>query len=294
MKNFWKYLVLSPVLCGSFLLVNNVAAAESVKTDNSSRLAQTTSIRELSDVKPTDWAFGALQSLMERYRCMSGYPDNTYRGNRTLTRYEFAAALNACLNSINELIAQSTRNGVTREDLAALQRLEEEFTAELLTLRGRVDALETSTAKLQSNQFSTTSKLQGQVVGVMSDVIEGDGTEKNTTLGLRARVELVTSFTGKDTLFTRIAANNIPSPNINTREGNLFFVGGTDTSAAIDALYYKFPLNNKTQVIAIANAGAADDVTSTVNIFDGDGAFGALSTFGTRNPIYDQIGGTGI
>ena len=99
----------------------------------------------------------------------------------------------------------------------------------------------------------------------------------------------------KDTLFTRIQTNNIFSPDIGTSEGNLFFAGEDGTNdALIDALWYKFPLGKKTGVIAIANAGAADDFTSTVNIFDGDGAFGALSTFGTRNPIYNQIGGAGL
>jgi len=263
--------------------------------------AQVTSVSQLSDVQTTDWAFQALQSLVERYGCIAGYPNSTYRGNRALTRYEFAAGLNACLDRVNELIATATGDLVSKEDLAALQKLQEEFSAELATLRGRVDAVEARTAELEANQFSTTTKLQGQVVAVVSDVLSGNTvngaeiTDENTTLGVRARIELVTSFTGQDTLFTRIQANNILSPDIGTPEGNLFFAGedGT-TTAAIDALYYKFPLGEKTQVIAIANAGAADDLTSTVNIFDGDGAFGALSTFGTRNPIYNQIGGAGL
>jgi len=58
-----------------------------------------------------------LQSLVERYGCIAGYPDSTYRGNRALTRYEFAA-LNACLDRVNELIAAATSELVTREDLA--------------------------------------------------------------------------------------------------------------------------------------------------------------------------------
>ena len=53
--------------------------------------AQVTSVSQLSDVQPTDWAFQALQSLVERYGCIVGYPDKTFRGNRALTRYEFAA-----------------------------------------------------------------------------------------------------------------------------------------------------------------------------------------------------------
>jgi hypothetical protein len=74
----------------------------------------------------------------------------------------------------------------------------------------------------------------------------------------------------------------------------LFFQGDDRTNAYIDALWYGFPLGKNTYVKLIANAGAADDLTSTVNLFDGDGGFGALSTFGTRNPIYGQIGGSGL
>jgi hypothetical protein len=59
-------------------------------------------------------------------------------------------------------------------------------------------------------------------------------------------------------------------------------------------LYYKFPVGEKTEVIVLANAGAADDITNTVNIFDGDGGSGALSSFGVRNPIYYQMDGAGL
>ena len=57
-----------------------------------------TSVSQLSDVRPTDWAFPALQSLVERYGCIAGYPDRTFRGNQATSRYEFAAGLNACLD----------------------------------------------------------------------------------------------------------------------------------------------------------------------------------------------------
>ncbi|MFB2773154.1 iron uptake porin [Pelatocladus sp. BLCC-F211] len=318
MQKFWKSLLVSPAVLGAILLVDATAfAGETIKTSENTQLqlvvtpnqsaenknvqGQVTSVSQLSDVQPTDWAFQALQSLVERYGCIAGYPNGTYRGNRPMTRYEFAAGLNACLDRVNEIIATTTSELVTKEDLAALQRLQEEFSAELAILRGRVDTLEAHTAELEANQFSTTSKLTGQVVMAITDVLGGDDVNgvdakgNNTTLGARARVEFNTSFTGKDTLFTRIQANNILNPDIGTPEGNLSFAGedGT-TDAFIDALFYKFPLGDSTEVIAIANAGAADDVTNTISQFDGDGAFGALSTFGTRNPIYYQMDGAGL
>jgi hypothetical protein len=325
MQRLWKYLLASPAVYGAMLFVTTAAfagetsatpeinqpqvvASPDTKTQNIAQdkvMAQVTSVSQLSDVQPTDWAFQALQSLVERYGCIAGYPNGTYRGNRAMTRYEFAAGLNACLDRVNELIATATGELLRKEDLAQLQKLQEEFSAELATLRGRVDALEARTTELEANQFSTTTKLQGQVVAVISDVLSGDNvngaeiTDQNTTLGVRARIELVTSFTGEDTLFTRVQTNNIVSPNINTTEGNLFFASGNsgadaNNEAFIDALWYKFPLGKNTQVIAIANAGAADDLTTTVNLFDGDGSFGALSTFGTRNPIYGQMAGAGL
>ena len=90
-------------------------------------MGQVTSVSQLSDVDPTAWAFQALQSLVERYGCIAGYPDGTFKGNRAMTRYEFAAGLNACLDRITELIAASTADLITKEDLAVLQKLQEQL-----------------------------------------------------------------------------------------------------------------------------------------------------------------------
>jgi hypothetical protein len=136
---------------------------------------QVTSVSQLTDVQPTDWAFTALQSLVERYGCIAGYPDRTYRGQRAMTRYEFAAGLNACLDKINEIISSGLADKVSKEDLAALQRLQEEFAAELAALRGRVDALEAKTAQLEAQQFSTTTKLTANTY-VSAGKFNSDGT----------------------------------------------------------------------------------------------------------------------
>jgi len=47
--------------------------------------------------------------------------------------------------------------------------LQEEFAAELATLRGRVDTLEARSAELEANQFSTTTKLTGEVIAAVAD-----------------------------------------------------------------------------------------------------------------------------
>jgi hypothetical protein len=189
--------------------------------------AQVTSVSQLTDVQPTDWAFTALQSLVERYGCIAGYPDRTYRGQRAMTRYEFAAGLNACLDKINEIIASGLADKVSKEDLAALQRLQEEFAAELAALRGRVDALEAKTAQLEAQQFSTTTKLEGQAIialtgggsgneelfqpaldGAGLNVLSGSPGDANATFVARVRLDFNTSFTGDDLLVTRLESGN--------------------------------------------------------------------------------------
>ncbi|MFE1748010.1 iron uptake porin [Coleofasciculus sp. H7-2] len=266
-----------------------------------SSLEQVTNVSQLQDVEPTDWAYEALRSLVERYGCIAGYPDGTFRGNRALSRYEFAAGLNACLQQIEKLIAASSADFVTKADLTTLQRLIDEFGAELATLRTRIDNLEGRTAFLESHQFSTTTKLQGEAVFALAGIFTGeDATGEDidnvTIFGHRTRLNFETSFTGKDLLRTRLQAEGLGSltERTLTPEGNLFFSGATDNDVFVDAFLYAFPLGERTEVVVAANAGAADDFTDTVNFLDGDGTTGALSTFGTRPPIYYLAEGAGV
>lgn len=267
-----------------------------------SALQQVTSVSQLTDVKPTDWAFQALQSLVERYGCIVGYPNRTYRGNRALSRYEFAAGLNACLDKIQELIAAATADFVKKEDLETVKKLQEEFAAELSALRGRIDALEVRTATLEKQQFSTTTRLGGEVVlgavgFIAGETATGSDIFNTAYVGDRVRLNFDTSFTGEDLLRTRLQAANLTSSFVSTGtfEGDLRYAGGEDNSVEIDALLYQFPVGDKLTVVIEANAGATDDFVPTVNPFlDGDGGSGAISHFATRNPIHYFLNGTGI
>ena len=126
--------------------INVDAMAEYAPSKN--KKEQVTSITQFSDVYPTDWAYQALSSLIERYGCVAGYPNGTFRGNRAMTRYEAAALLNACLDRITEITDE-------------LRRLIMEFERELAIIRGRVDGIEARVGELEATQFSTTTKLKG-------------------------------------------------------------------------------------------------------------------------------------
>ncbi|MBE9016586.1 iron uptake porin [Chroococcidiopsidales cyanobacterium LEGE 13417] len=263
-------------------------------------IAQVTSVSQLSDVQPTDWAFQALQSLVERYGVIAGYPDGTFRGNRAMTRYEFAAGLNAALDRVNELIAAGTADQVRKEDLATLQRLQEEFSAELATLRGRVDSLEANVAELEANQFSTTTKLVGEVVAAVSDAFGGD-TDANTVFQDRVRLDFQTSFTGSDILHTRLSAGNATRLDVgeDTYQNTLTFNpadNGNDVGVDWAAYDFKPPIGENSRAYLAAAGGVHADYAPTNNPFfeDFDGGRGAISTFASENPIYRIGGGAGL
>jgi predicted PhzF superfamily epimerase YddE/YHI9 len=267
---------------------------------NRTNIAQVTSVSQLSDVQPTDWAFQALQSLVERYGVIAGYPDGTYRGNRAMTRYEFAAGLNAALDRVNELIAAGTADMVRKEDLATLQRLQEEFSAELATLRGRVDSLEANVAELEANQFSTTTKLVGEVIAAVSDAF-GEDTDANTVFQDRVRLDFQTSFAGTDILHTRLSAGNATRLDVgeDTYQNTLTFNpadNGNDVVVDWAAYDFELPIGEGSRAYVAAAGGVHADYAPTNNPFfeDFDGGRGAISTFASENPIYRIGGGAGL
>ena len=206
---------------------------------------QVTSVSQFSDVRPTDWAYQALSNLVETYGCVAGYPNGTFKGGQAMTRYEAAALLNACLDRVTE---------VTDE----LQRLIDEFKTELATLRGRVDGLEKKVGVLEAQQFSTTTKLRGEANFILGGVPDYDGIatgrQDRTTFNYDLRLNLDTSFTGKDLLKTRLRSANFTGASPFNDGTSLFKLdkasstnagaggaGGLD-AVIIDRLYYQFPV----------------------------------------------------
>ena len=251
-------------------------------------MSQVTNVNQLQDVSPSDWAFEALRSLVDRYGCIVGYPDQTFRGNKSLSRYEFAAGLNSCLNQIERLIASS--EAVIREDIDTINRLIQEFEAELANIAGRVDNLEGRVAFLEDHQFSTTTKLVGEVAFTLANAF-GDDLDSQAVLNDKVRLQFVSSFTGKDKLFTRFTAGNIANSfqdETGTREGRFAYDGPANNNIVIDRLHYVFNLGEKLQVTTMASLAAHHFYADTFNSgFDvGGGANGPLGRFAERNPIY--------
>lgn len=235
---------------------------------------QVTNISQLGDVQPTDWAYQALNNLVEQYGCVAGYPNGTFKGAKPLSRYEAAALLNSCLDRVTEATDE-------------LKRLAQEFERELNLINGKITGLEKKIGKLEAMQFSTTTKLQGEVtfdVGAVSfggsqyanSTANGAGSNASRysgnnnrnwgalTFNYDARLNLNTSFSGKDLLYTRLRSGNFATSAFAGNPYNLLALDkafGTCTSGAtsistgsqssnnncnnlfqLDRLYYRFPL----------------------------------------------------
>ncbi|TVQ09411.1 MAG: porin [Leptolyngbya sp. DLM2.Bin27] len=200
-----------------------------------------------------------------------------------MTRFEFAAGLNACL----DVIAATLGAGLPEEDLLTLLRLQEDFAAELATLGGRVEQLEADTAQLRAQQFSTVTKLRGQAFfnlgtgfangsvlaeraipgnlfaagrdGANAPLTQSIDRNPGTPFGSVTWLNLDTSFTGSDRLKLQLTAgsgsgigNFFGSAGlINTFGVPFAFQGGGvtgDYSVFIRELSYAFPLGNNVTV----------------------------------------------
>jgi len=107
--------------------------------------------KKFQDVPDTHWAYQAVTDLQSK-GILLGYPDGYFRGKRTLTRYEFAVALERALNSIMPNGGTGQQGppgadgapgpagppGMTPEEIAEMKRLMDEFKNELASLGANV------------------------------------------------------------------------------------------------------------------------------------------------------------
>ena len=304
-----------------YILENSGASQNQLDTSNNIEMSQINNVQQLRDVSPTDWAYEAMRSLVDRYGCIAGFPNQTYRGSQPLTRYEFAAGLNSCLNQIERLIASN--DNINPTDLATIERLSQEFESELATIDGRVDELEGQTAVLEDSTFSTTTKLLGNLfLNVTGATADGDvlaetvsldapfnlrraGRDANNdpivstieddpeiTFSYYTWLNFSSSFSGQDNLNIQLVAGNGNSPANNFVSAGLYNTFGTpftdqtgtasgSSDVELREAFYDFPIGEKLRVI----------VGSRINwyrYFDNN----AYTFFLTGAGSYNSSGGT--
>ncbi|NER25592.1 MAG: iron uptake porin [Symploca sp. SIO1B1] len=258
-------------------------------------------VDSLVDVTPEDWAYDALRTLMNNYRCLTGYGDNTFRGNNNLTRYEFAATLNRCLQRV-ETIIRNNFDLATEEDLASIERLIEEFEDELAIVKDKVSDQEARVDFLTDNNFSTTTILRGQANFFLTDVFGSDlkavpsgetpteDLDVVTSFSGGVRLDFDTSFTGRDLLRTRIQAGNTNSLASGVTGTSMTNIAGNisgNNDVRLSKLFYRFPIGDRGSAYVAATGQSASDFVPALN------PASTVALFGFYNPIYDIGFGTG-
>src|SRR5262249_19693617 len=136
-----------------------VAVGASISITTSSAIAQSagaSNVSELTDVVGNEWAYNALKELVNNpCHVLVGYPDRTYRGQKSATRFELAAAL----YKYEQCIVDRLNQKADKADLEKFAALLDEFRNELNALKARVDALEARVKILEDHAMQQDMRL---------------------------------------------------------------------------------------------------------------------------------------
>jgi hypothetical protein len=143
--------------------------------------------------------------------------------------------------------------------------------------------------------FNPTTQLEGEVLYS----IIGVGSEASDTgpdTGYRVRLNLDTSFTGRDLLRVRFQSVSTPRPDriADTDLARISFQGDSGGQFELSRLEYTFPISRRTTVYLEGVGGSLNDFADTLSPYVSGSSKGSLSRFGQRNPIYRQGEGVGI
>ena len=136
-----------------------------------------------SDVTPQDWAYQAVAQLASQ-GIVNGYPDGTFKGQQNITRYEMA-----------QMVAKALvrQDRVDAEQNAIINRLANEFSAELNNLGVRVSTLEN---KVGNFKFTGDARLK----------YEGKNDARDSKFDYRGRVQFEGTVNDNTKAVVRLAA----------------------------------------------------------------------------------------
>lgn len=177
------------------------------------------------DVPENHWAYEAVENL-KREGILVGYPDGTYKGPNSMTRYEFAVALNAAYQRLKTMhdglasqiaeirgsMGSGTGNnsgladrlkavedqlrgmGRLNDDVAAMKRMADEFQKDLASLGVDVEAMKKDLAEMQKAMGGGTKAGGITISGDANIMIHaGEGTDGTASMGIDGRLLGVTN-----------------------------------------------------------------------------------------------------
>jgi hypothetical protein len=139
---------------------------------------------EMHDLAPEHWAFQAVEGLIERYGVMSGFPDNTFRGAKAVSRYELAASLYNLLRRLDGVkegregagVPVASR-GASASDKVLIERLKGEFRKELDSLTSRMAAAEKNNQDLKTT-LERSAQIKGDISSLVADELLDVGKDR--------------------------------------------------------------------------------------------------------------------
>ena len=206
-----------------------------------------------SDVTPQDWAYQAVAQLASQ-GIVNGYPDGTFKGQNNITRYEMA-----------QMVAKALvrQDRVDAEQNAIINRLANEFSAELNNLGVRVATLEN---KVGNFKFTGDARLRYQGSHTEENAYVNDEeseTLKRSQIDYRARVQFEATVNDNTKAVVRLAT------------GNKEFGTAGNPTTSLDRIYVQHNFGK----YATATVGRQDFVIGSGLTYDG--AFeGAQATVG--------------
>ena len=196
-----------------------------------------------SDVTPQDWAYQAVAQLAAQ-GVVNGYPDGTFQGQHNITRYEMA-------QMVAKAMVQQDR--VDAEQNAIINRLANEFSAELNNLGVKVNTLEN---KVGNFKFTGDARLRFQDV-------KGDDVDSNKSrFDYRGRVKFEATVNDNTKAVIRLM-------------GSKEFGAPGNPGTAIDRVYVQHNFGK----YVTATAGRQDLVVGNGLVYD-DAFEGAVAKVG--------------
>lgn len=147
-----------------------------------------------ADVPAKHWSYDAVNQLAKA-GIVEGYSDGTFRGDKTITRYEMAIIVGKALEHADKA------NAANKE---LINKLATEYAKELATLGVRVTTLEDKVNTLEKLKFSGDFYLRGFFY---NDKIASDNTS-GSFWRTRARINLQDQVSDDLTFFTRFGVRN--------------------------------------------------------------------------------------
>ena len=204
-----------------------------------------------SDVTPQDWAYQAVAQLAAQ-GVVNGYPDGTFQGQNNITRYEMA-----------QMVAKALvrQDRVDAEQNAIINRLANEFSAELNNLGVRVATLEN---KVGNFKFTGDARLR--YTGTEDRVEKTDGEKvslaNKSKFDYRGRVKFEATVNDNTKAVVRLM-------------GSKEFGAAGNPNTAIDRVYVQHNFGK----YATATVGRYDEFIGNGLVYD-DAFEGGKVTFG--------------